>query len=144
LLAEDNDINQELAREMIQFTGCECECVVNGAQAVQAAASGRYDLLFMDCMMPGMDGYTATQTIRAEEARQAATGPARRLPIIAMTANALEGDREECLAAGMDDYLSKPLDPEGVRRMLQRWLPNGRPRVMPAASAGLKLSQEEK
>ena len=145
LLAEDNEINQELACEMIRFAGCQCDCVVNGQEAVSAATSGRYDLMFMDCMMPGMDGYTATQAIRAEEARQAATGKARRpLPIIAMTANAMEGDREECLAAGMDDYLSKPLDPEEVERMLRRWLTNGRQHALPASSASLGLSKEEK
>jgi PAS domain S-box-containing protein len=135
LLAEDNEINQELAREMIQFAGCECDCVVNGQEAVRAVAGKRYDLLFMDCMMPGMDGYSATQAIRAEEARQAATGQtARRLPIIAMTANAMEGDREKCLAAGMDDYLSKPLDPEKVVKAIQHWLVVGCPEALPAGS----------
>ena len=127
LLAEDNEINQELAQEMIQFAGCTCDCVVNGHEAVRAATGGGYDLMFMDCMMPGMDGYAATQSIRAEESRAAAAGQTpRHLPIIAMTANALEGDREECLAAGMDDYLSKPLDPEKVALMIQKWL-NRRP-----------------
>ena len=123
LLAEDNEINQELAREMIQFAGCECDCVVNGPAAVQAAISGNYDLMFMDCMMPGMDGYNATRAIRAEEAKLVAAGqPVSRLPIIALTANAMEGDREECLAAGMDDYLSKPLDPEKVVQAINHWL----------------------
>jgi PAS domain S-box-containing protein len=127
LLAEDNEINQELAREMIQSAGCQCDCVVSGLEAVHAATRGGYDLVFMDCMMPGLDGYRATQAIRADEAERAAAGQAvRRLPIIAMTANAMEGDREECLAAGMDDYLSKPLEPDQVARMLQRWLTGGR------------------
>jgi PAS domain S-box-containing protein len=122
LLAEDNEINQELAREMIQFAGCECDCVADGEEVVRAAASGRYDLVFMDCMMPGMDGYEATRAIRAEEAREAAAGRGKgRLPIIAMTANAMAGDQEECLAAGMDDYLSKPLDPEDVARVISMW-----------------------
>ncbi len=125
LLAEDNEINQELAREIIQCSGYECECVSNGQQAMQAVREGGFDLLFMDCMMPGMDGYAATRAIRAEEARQSAAGlAARRLPIIAMTANAMTGDRELCLAAGMDDYLTKPLNPEEVARTLQRWQTN--------------------
>jgi signal transduction histidine kinase/CheY-like chemotaxis protein len=135
LLVEDNEINQELAREMIRMAGCECECVPNGHEAVRAAASGRYALVFMDCMMPGMDGYGATRAIRAEEARQATPGAtARRLPIIAMTANAMEGDREECLAAGMDDYLSKPLDPDQVARMLERWLAGVRQDLSPSGA----------
>ena len=128
LLAEDNEINQELAREMILFAGCECDCVVNGREAVRAAATGRYDMVIMDCMMPEMDGYAATQAIRAEEARRAASGhPPRHFPIIALTANAMEGDRRECLAAGMDDYLTKPFDPEEVGRVIRKWLPPGLP-----------------
>jgi len=80
----------------------------------------------MDCMMPGLDGYGATEAIRAEEARQTAAGqPKRRLPIVAMTANAMRGDREECLAAGMDDYLSKPLEPTSVLRMVRKWVREG-------------------
>jgi len=95
---------------------------------VCAVRAGGYDLVFMDCMMPRMDGYTAAQTIRAQEAKPAATGQAaRRLPIIAMTANAMEGDRDECLAAGMDDYLSKPLDPEKVAQMIRKWMPAAPP-----------------
>ncbi len=128
LLAEDNEINQELAREMILHAGCTCDCVPNGAEAVRAAFTGHYDLLFMDCMMPEMDGYTATRTLRREEARRANAGKGvRRLTIIAMTANAMEGDREACLAAGMDDYLSKPLDPGLVGQTIARWLPTETP-----------------
>ena len=123
LLAEDNEINQELAWEMIRMTGCDCECVGNGHDAIRAAASGRYAMVFMDCMMPGMDGYHAVRAIRAAETEAAAPGGvAKRLPIVAMTANALEGDREDCLAAGMDDYLSKPLDPDEVVAMIRKWL----------------------
>ena len=119
LLAEDNEINQELARELIRLAGCECDCVNNGREALRALESGRYSMVFMDCMMPDMDGYTATQIVRSEETKRGAG----RLPIVAMTANAMAGDREACLAAGMDDYLSKPLDPASVTMMLQRWLP---------------------
>jgi PAS domain S-box-containing protein len=119
LLAEDNEINQELARELIRLAGCECDCVNNGREALQAVESGGYSMVFMDCMMPDMDGYSATRIIRSEEARRGSG----RLPIVAMTANAMAGDREACLATGMDDYLSKPLDPASVVRMLRLWLP---------------------
>lgn len=132
LLAEDNEINQELAREMIEFAGYECECVATGHEAVRAASRGDFALVFMDCMMPELDGYGATRAIRAEESRAAAAGQDRgRLPIIALTANAMTGDRETCLAAGMDDYLSKPLDPESVAQILRRWVTNGRPAPLP-------------
>jgi signal transduction histidine kinase/CheY-like chemotaxis protein len=119
LLAEDNEINREIAQAMILATGCPCDCVDDGGLAVAAVGTGTYDLVFMDCMMPGIDGYTATRSIRAEEAR---LGGARRLPIVAMTAKAMKGDRERCLEAGMDDYLCKPLDPEGVAAMIGKWL----------------------
>jgi PAS domain S-box-containing protein len=123
LLAEDNDINRELAAEMITCTGCSCDFATNGDEAVQAVRSRQFDLVFMDCMMPGTDGYGATRIIRAEEIHDSANGHARRrIPIVAMTANAMAGDREVCLAAGMDDYLSKPLHPDDVAAMLRKWL----------------------
>lgn len=123
LVAEDNEINQELAQEMIRMCGCECRCVGTGQEAVELAAEGGFGLVFMDCMMPGTDGYGATRAIRAaEDARRAGGEITFRIPIVAMTANAMEGDREVCLAAGMDDYLSKPLDPDQVAAMLAKWL----------------------
>lgn len=122
LLVEDNKINQELALEMITATGCACDCVNNGRKAVEAVQHGRYDLVFMDCMMPEMDGYEATQLIRRSEQQSAGTPSPRRLPIIAMTANAMMGDRERCLAVGMDDYMSKPLEPGNVAAMIRRWI----------------------
>jgi signal transduction histidine kinase len=123
LLVEDNEINQELAQEMIQAVGCVCECVSNGKSGVSAVLAGGYDLVVMDCMMPEMDGYEAARAIRAEEARRRAHGDSSHpIPIIAMTANAMKGDRELCLAAGMDDYLAKPLDPAEVEQMVRRWL----------------------
>jgi CheY-like chemotaxis protein len=123
LLVEDNEINQELAREMIQAAGHTCECVGDGKSGVSAALAGGYDLVFMDCMMPEMDGYEAARAIRAEEARRRAQGKrGPSIPIIAMTANAMKGDREQCLAAGMDDYMAKPLDPTDVEQMVRRWL----------------------
>ena len=116
LLAEDNEINQEVAIEILKMSGYNCDVVNNGRKAVEAVQSGGYHLLFMDCMMPEMDGYEATQAIRVLEKE---TG--RHLPIVAMTANAMKGDREACLDAGMDDYLSKPLDPLEIQTVVEKW-----------------------
>jgi PAS domain S-box-containing protein len=118
LLAEDNVINQTLALHLLEKLGCCVDVVANGREAVTAVARGEYALVFMDCQMPEMDGFEATAAIR-----QAETG-SRRVPIIALTASAMQGDREECLAAGMDDYLSKPLGPRDIERMLRRWQGN--------------------
>jgi CheY-like chemotaxis protein len=107
LLAEDHPVNQRLAMLILNRMGYRVDIAANGLEVLQAIREQTYDVVFMDVQMPEMDGYTATQTIRQQEAR---LGPgARRLRIIAVTANAMPGDREKCLAAGMDDYLSKPL-----------------------------------
>src|ERR1700748_246999 len=102
----------------------------NGREALSIAAAGEYDLVFMDCQMPEMDGYQATGAIRAVEA----DGDAH-LPVVAMTAHALKGDRERCLAAGMDDYLSKPLRPTDLDAVLERWLGAAPAGAAPAATA---------
>jgi PAS domain S-box-containing protein len=119
LLAEDNLINQEVARDMLQQLGCEIHIVPNGKAALRAHHERQYDLIFMDCHMPEMDGFTATQEIRKIEATQSARP---HITIVALTANAMQGDKERCLLAGMDDYVSKPFTHESLQRVLQRWL----------------------
>jgi CheY-like chemotaxis protein/HPt (histidine-containing phosphotransfer) domain-containing protein len=106
LLAEDNEINQLVASSILTQFGYECRIVAHGEAAVEAVRSGEFDLVLMDCQMPGMDGFEATRTIRREE-QLASAG---RLPIVALTANAIKGDRERCLNAGMDGYVTKPID----------------------------------
>jgi CheY-like chemotaxis protein/HPt (histidine-containing phosphotransfer) domain-containing protein len=123
LLAEDNPVNQEVALGMLEVLGCMVQVVENGQQAVGALSSGGYDVVLMDCHMPEMDGFQATAEIRRREQRQA---DGARQPIVALTANALQGDRERCLAAGMDDYLSKPFTQEQLRAVLARWLTHRR------------------
>ena len=107
------------AREMITRLGHSCTCLDSGAPAVEAATGGVYDLVLMDCQMPGMDGYDATAAIRTWEARH---GQGRRIPIVALTAHAMKGDRNRCLAVGMDDYLTKPLQADDLQSILEHWL----------------------
>ncbi len=116
LLVEDNPVNQEVGLGMLETLGYHVDVVENGRQALDAFWQTRYDLVLMDCQMPEMDGFEATKAIRAKEAAASHT------PIIAMTANAMVGDREQCLAAGMDDYLSKPFSLEMLEDMLSQWL----------------------
>ncbi|NHZ44059.1 EAL domain-containing protein [Massilia aquatica] len=120
LVAEDNRTNQMVAAGMLAMNGCACEFAANGREALEAARSGNFDLILMDCSMPEMDGYEATAHIRAFE-----QGSGRRTPIVAMTANTQRGDAEKCLAAGMDDYLAKPITLFDLRQKLDRWLPRG-------------------
>jgi CheY-like chemotaxis protein len=127
LLAEDNSVNQEVAQQMLEHLGCQVDVVPTGQQALAALERTTYDLIFMDCQMPDLDGIETTKAIRARErtAVFSADTPARKpshIPIIALTADATEENREQCLAAGMDDYLSKPFEQEQLRLLLQRWL----------------------
>jgi PAS domain S-box-containing protein len=124
LLAEDNGVNQVVARNMLKAMGCTFEIVPNGRLALEAARAGAFDLVLMDCQMPEMDGYDATRAIRAFEAEaEAGGGRSARLPIVALTANALVGDAEACRAAGMDDHLAKPYTRRQLAKTLSRWLP---------------------
>ncbi|HKQ48029.1 MAG TPA: response regulator [Phycisphaerae bacterium] len=120
LLAEDHPISQEVAATILRQAGYQCDVVGNGKEALEAVTRHRYDLVLMDCQMPQMDGFTATRAIRQAEKEGRVAGPREaRLCIVALTANAIKGDRERCLEAGMDDYLSKPLNPEKLIRLIE-------------------------
>jgi PAS domain S-box-containing protein len=127
LLAEDNLVNQKVALIMLRKFGIEADVVATGIEALDALVGVSYDLVLMDCQMPEMDGFEATQRIRERERGS------RRLPVVAMTANAMVGDREKCLEAGMDDHIPKPVRVDELHRTLSRWLPAG---AMPPLSGG--------
>lgn len=117
LLAEDNQINQKVAVRVLNKLGFQCDIASNGKEVLQMLADHPYDVILMDCQMPEMDGFEATESIRNAE-----QGSDRRISIIAMTANAMEGDREKCLAVGMDDYVSKPIDREKLVAAIENQL----------------------
>jgi CheY-like chemotaxis protein len=135
LLVEDNPINQKVAAKMLEKMGYRVDVAGNGEEALEALQRVAYALVFMDCQMPEMDGFEATRKIRQDEdsgklppfmlegSSEIVQERPLKMPIIAMTANALQGDRERCLEAGMDDYLSKPLSPDELSAALERWLP---------------------
>jgi signal transduction histidine kinase/CheY-like chemotaxis protein len=118
LVVEDNPVNREVAVSMLESLGCTIDTAENGWLALKAMSTATYDAVLMDCQMPVMDGLAATGEIRR---REQASGTAR-VPIIALTANAMEGDRERCLDAGMDDFLSKPFTQQQLATLLRRWL----------------------
>ncbi|HRH14350.1 MAG TPA: response regulator [Azonexus sp.] len=120
LVVEDNPVNQMVARAMLESLGVACELAENGRLAIERLSSEHFDLVLMDCQMPEMDGFEATVQIRSRQRQGLLHHP---LPIVALTANAVEGDRARCLAAGMDDYLSKPFTSTGLSALLRRWLP---------------------
>ena len=119
LVAEDNAVNQKLAIRQLKRIGISADPVSNGLEAVEALTRIPYDLVLMDCQMPEMDGFEATRRIREQE------GHRKHTPIVALTANALQGDRERCLDAGMDDYLAKPVSESDLAHVLEKWLPGG-------------------
>lgn len=120
LVAEDNPVNREVSQSMLELLGYRVSLVENGHDAVAIALHALVDLILMDCQMPKMDGFAATEAIRLQE-----QGPHRSVsvPIIALTANAMDGDRQRCLAAGMDDYLSKPFSLEQLATIVEKHLP---------------------
>ena len=132
LVVEDNPINQTVAKKQLENLGYRADVAANGFEALEAIGKMPYDLVLMDCQMPEMDGYEATAAIRAQEkSRDAKTdecalnSPANscaRLPVIAMTAHAIDGERERCLAAGMDDYISKPVNKKALGETIERWM----------------------
>jgi CheY-like chemotaxis protein/HPt (histidine-containing phosphotransfer) domain-containing protein len=119
LLVEDHPINREVAISVLAVLGHECATAYNGREALDKLEEEDFDLVLMDCQMPEMDGFEATQRIRQREAREHHDG---RIPIIALTANALKGDQERCIRAGMDDYLAKPFNKQQLQQTLDKWL----------------------
>ena len=117
LVAEDNEVNQMVARKFLEKIGHIVHVAPNGRAAVEAWQTQSYDLILMDCQMPEMDGYQATREIRRRE-----SGTTLRTPIVALTADAIKSADEACRAAGMDDYLSKPIDRERLQAVLHRYL----------------------
>jgi PAS domain S-box-containing protein len=144
LVVEDNAVNQKLAVRLLDKLGYRTDVAANGREALDALARLPYAAVLMDCQMPEMDGYEATKAIRVREATSyppsrgakhqtlnSQTPDARRIPIIAMTANAMQGDKERCLAAGMDDYISKPVNAAALKAVLERWLAKPEPADSP-------------
>ncbi|MEQ9410232.1 MAG: PAS domain S-box protein [Fuerstiella sp.] len=130
LVAEDNRINQLYIVELLTFFGCTSTLAVNGEEALAAVGQQHFDLILMDCQMPEMDGFTAAREIRKREAAGQLAG---KRPIVALTANALKGDRERCLAAGMDEYVSKPVETQELRAILEQFLSRQSP---PSSASG--------
>jgi CheY-like chemotaxis protein len=127
LLAEDNPVNQEVAVNMLEELGCRVEVAASGREVLDRLSQKTYDLVLMDCQMPELDGFEATRLIRQREQIEKPIGDApdktmTRVPIIALTANTLQGDRERCLDAGMDDFLSKPFSLEQMGNIVEPWL----------------------
>jgi CheY-like chemotaxis protein/HPt (histidine-containing phosphotransfer) domain-containing protein len=138
LLAEDNITNQQVALGILKKLGLRAEAVANGAEAVKALELIPYDLVLMDVQMPEMDGLEATQEIR--NPRSAVRN--HQIPIIAMTAHAMQGDRERCIAAGMNDYVSKPVFPQALMEVLEKWLPKEKETEYPISNKEFPMVKE--
>ena len=119
LVVEDNELNQKVAVSMLEKLGYAADVAANGRRALEALVESHFDLILMDCQMPEMNGFQAAERIRQVEQ----ASPLAPVPIIAMTANAMNGARDLCLRAGMNDYLPKPVTLESMRAILERWLP---------------------
>lgn len=128
LVAEDHPVNQEVALLLLKGLGFEAHIAANGVEVLEKLERTSYSLVFMDCQMPILDGFETTRRIRKLEVRSG-----KHIPIIAMTAHAIEGSREQCIGAGMDDYISKPIDPQRLRQLLDAWLPDSGESPMPDA-----------
>lgn len=138
LVAEDNQVNQEVAKMMLEMLGCRVAQAENGIEAVEMATTGSFDLILMDCQMPEMDGFEASRLIKGLEKNENNSGD-RRVKIIAMTGNTTDEDREICLSNGMDDFLKKPFTFDEIHELLGRWLPmENRERVFHEAERTLK------
>jgi len=127
LLAEDNLVNQQLAKRMLQMLGCDVDLAANGMEALNAFDAGSYDVIFMDCQMPEMDGLQASMAIREREKALCPRHPQETVvphavPIIALTGQVAEHDRDTCIAAGMNDFLTKPFRLHDIEAMLKKWL----------------------
>lgn len=118
LVAEDYFVNQEVTQDILELMDFSVDIAENGKEALEKYESGTYDAILMDIQMPEMDGFQATAEIRKKE------GNSKHTPIIALTANALSGDREKCLEAGMDDYISKPIEAVKLEEILKKYIPN--------------------
>jgi CheY-like chemotaxis protein len=137
LLVEDYVINQDVAVRQLNQLGYRASVVSDGLAAVKALELNRYDMVLMDCQMPVMDGYDATARIRSREASDTS---GRHTPVIAMTANAMMGDREKCIAAGMDDYITKPIEAEDLKRVLEQWSPPSPSQLSPSPAKELEAA----
>jgi CheY-like chemotaxis protein len=122
---EDNLVNQRVTEQLLRKLGCECDLAADGVEALQKIACTNFDLVVMDCQMPEMDGYEATRAIRS------LPFPQNTVAIVALTANAMDGDREKCLEAGMDDYLSKPASASQIAAMVRKWATKHSDRLPP-------------